>query len=89
MRCDVRIFRDESKDDIGSLAQVEVVAAGGERLAPYGDGKSLACRSNAVREQNIPLFGGRRDVERFVDRCRSDVATMRLMMRMGLRASFW
>ena len=57
VRGDVGGFGDEAEDDVGALAEVEVVLAGGEGLGPDSDGERFGSGDRAGQDQ-VPLLGG-------------------------------
>lgn len=59
-------FGNKAEDDVGSFTEVEIVPPCGQWLAPDGDGERFSCRSDGIREQDVPLLGGGGDVQGFV-----------------------
>ena len=58
---DVRGFGDEADDDVGTLTEVEVVAACRELLGPDGDRRGFGHGERGWQD-DIPLVGGSVDV---------------------------
>jgi hypothetical protein len=56
VRGGVRVRGDEAENDVRTLAQIEVIGAGGKLSGPDGHGRHPGC-GDGVQEHQIPLLG--------------------------------